>query len=129
MNEDCALTAATQKELSVREWDGEMAIPISEWGKDHFSTLAYLETRCVDNRGWIDNDNMRTNPRRHRKLVGDRRIRMAEIGGTGIEGTEKHPTRLANGVVLPKHDDFDCLNDAVEAGLVEIVAEEDRKPS
>lgn len=104
------------------DYNGVDAIPVSEWDHDHWSTLAYIETRCVDADGVIDNDRMRCNWRRHRKLVGPRQLQ------SGADGAA-HPTRLAAGVLCRKHDDWDCLNDMVAAGFVEIVDEEDRRPA
>lgn len=105
-----------------RPWNEEDPIPMSEWGRDHWSTLAYAETRCVDHGGELANDHMRTNPRRHRKLLGPSKLFY------GIEGPG-YPTRLISGAVIVRHDDWDCLNDAVAAGLLEVLSEVDRKPS
>jgi len=66
-------------------------VAMSEWGKDHWSTLAYLETCVVDNHGYLDN----------------RRLRGAD---------ERYPTRLREGT-LADHSDYDCLSDFVAAGL------------
>ena len=79
-------------------------ISIDRWGKDHWSTLAYLETCAVDNRGLIDNRRMRTHPRLHRELVG---ITFGEI-----QDGSQYPTRLREGE-LEKHDDWSCLEDMV----------------
>ena len=90
--------------------DGDAYIPIERWGKDHWSTLGYLETRVVDHGGKIVNRNMRCHPRLHRELVG--------IGfGSEIQDGSAYPTRLKEGVV-EKHDDWSCLEDMVAAGLI-----------
>lgn len=94
------------------EVGGSDYIPMSEWGKDHWSTLAYLETCAVDNLGIIDNRRMRTNPRLHRKLVG-----ISPMGE--IQDGSKYPT-IAKSGNIPKHDDWSCLEDAVAASLVEV---------
>lgn len=91
-------------------WDGESPIPMSEWGKDHWSTLAYVETRCVDHDGKLDGDKMRCNWRLHRTLIGRMQLQ------AGMNG-EKYPTRLRQGDVLG-HDDWSCLEDMVSAGLL-----------
>lgn len=75
------------------KWDGN-AIPPERWGKDHRTTLLYIETRCVDYGGMLDRRNLR------------------------IDSPE-HPTRLADGVDITGHDDLDCIDDFVEAGLVQ----------
>jgi len=68
-------------------------IPVSLWGKDHHSTLLYAETRAVESGG----------------LLGEKHMR--EDGHT-------YPTRLADGSTVYAHDDYDCLNDAVQAGFL-----------
>lgn len=76
----------------------------ASWGKDHWSTLAYLETVCVDQRGQIQNPQMRCNPRLHRTFAHS------------ADGSQ-YPTRLKDGE-LPNHDDWSCLEDAVAFGLL-----------
>lgn len=90
-------------------------IPMSRWGKDHWSTLIYLETLAVECKGLAKpvNARMRTNEKRHPHLVGgDFRFGL----GAGIGGSE-YPTRLKEGEVK-EHDDWDCVDDAIEEGLV-----------
>ena len=67
---------------------------------------------CVTGNGGIPHrDRMRTDQDRHPGLVGPR---MA-ISGLG---NMKYPTRLADGDLLPDHDDWDCCEDLEEAGLL-----------
>ncbi len=92
-------------------------IPINEWGKDHWSTLAYLETLAVDGRdGWAIpvNARMRTNEIRHPHLIGTTGIESDALHGS------KYPTRLKYGEVKG-HDDWDCVDDAIKEGLVKDV--------
>ncbi len=91
-------------------------ISMSNWGKDHWSTLAYLETLAVDNKGIAKPENvrMRTNEIRHPHLLGNTGIPSNALNGSG------YPTRLKDGEVK-EHDDWDCVDDAVEEGLVEDV--------
>lgn len=89
-------------------------IPLTEWGKDHFSLLAYVEVRCVDHKGVLDHDHMRTNVQHHPGLVGPR---VALATNITIE-TFKYHTRLRNGVE-EGHDDWDCFYDLEEAKLIE----------
>lgn len=84
-------------------------IPMSQWGRDHWSTLCYLETRCVDHKGLIEIRNMRCDSERHPIFVHL----------TGPVADIKYPTRLKGGVELKNHDDWDCLDDAKNAGLIE----------
>ena len=90
--------------------EGDDYIPIERWGRDHWNTLAYLETRAVDHGGKIRNANMRTNARLHRHFVG------TEFGNVVQDGSA-YPTRIKEGVIQ-KHDDWSCLEDMIAAGLV-----------
>ncbi len=94
-----------------------MTIEPARWGKDHWSTLAYVETCCVDRSGWLDGDRMRVHVRRHRSFVGHRQ----QMLGPALHA--EYPTILRGGDELPKHDDWDCLADLCVAGLVEILEE------
>jgi len=83
-----------------------MGIPIEEFGKDHWSTFAFLEARCVDDKGVIAIEKMRCDTDRHPGL--------AHMGSG-----RKYPTILRGGKELPDHDDWDCVDDLEAAGLVE----------
>lgn len=83
------------------------AIPMPLWGKDHWSTLAYLETRIVDHSGVLDPRNMRCNtngPHGH----------FAHVANDAC-----YDTRLIGASIQSFHDDWDCIDDMVAAGLVE----------
>jgi len=87
-------------------------VEMARWGKDHWSTLAYIETRIVDYSGEPDRRHMRCDVDRHPGL------------GHHVEGAydgEKYPTKLWNWVELHDHDDWDCLEDAEAEGLLENV--------
>ena len=90
-------------------------IPMSKWGKDHWSTLAYLETLAVERSGLAipENARMRTNEIRHPHLLGTGFM-------VGSMGGSKYPTKLKEGEVKG-HDDWDCVDDAIEEGLIEDV--------
>jgi hypothetical protein len=110
-------------------------VPMSRWGKDHWTVLAFLETRAVDYRGMLDHDRMRCDRGRHPVfyLAKKRVIAM----GTDADGA-RYPTRLktpcpredgAWGTVeLPGHDDYDCLADMIREGLLEAVMPQPRQP-
>jgi len=83
-------------------------IEVKDWGKDHWSTFAYIETRIVDFSGVPNKEHLRCNLKLHPQY-GHR-------GGCA----SKYPTRLREGVAVD-HDDWSCLDDAVEAGLLETV--------
>ncbi len=92
-------------------------IPLSNWGRDHYSLLGYIECRCTDDKGIPDLRHMRSNPARHPSL---------SPRGTGIGGWKpEYSTRLAGHTKeTPKtqlgHDDWDCADDLAAAGLIEI---------
>lgn len=89
-------------------------IPIDRWGKDHWSTLAYIETRIVDHKGRLDMEHMRCDLRLHRSFTNRANI---DCGGS-------YPTILADGSKLDRHDDWSCAEDAVALGLLTIDDEE-----
>lgn len=85
----------------------EKNVPFELWGKDHFSTLGYVETRVVDYNGYLDNRNLRCNPRLHSRFV------------TGLTtGGAKYPTRLKDDAEATNHDDFSCIEDFEAYGLL-----------
>ena len=83
-------------------------IPISEWGKDHWSTFAYIETRIVDYRGEPDREQMRCDPKIHPHYANTANRSFPD---------SRYPTLLKTRGVW-SHDDWSCLEDAVEAGLL-----------
>lgn len=105
-------------------------VPIAEWGKDHWSMLAYIETLCVDSHhdkgvGEIDKRRVRANADRHplhavnATYCGD----WNPDWGTRLAGYwdtlgRKVPTRQ-----IKEHDDWDVLSDMEKAGLVEVISE------
>lgn len=101
-------------------------IPIEQWGKDHWSLLAYVETRCVDYNGALDLRRMTVNPNLYRRAY---RLRFEQFGGhvgeKGAQWTGKHITRLASGFEAPAgHCDRAILDDLAGEGLV-IIHDED----
>lgn len=95
--------------------DNVRTIPMAEFGKDHWSVLAYVETRCVDHSGVVDLIRMRCNSRRHPGL----NARRSEVLDQNDDGTYKYPSILAGGKTEPEHDDWDCFYDLEAAGLIE----------
>lgn len=86
--------------------EGQVCIPMSEWGPDHWSTLVYLETVAVDEGGAINNRRMRCSIDLHPAFVH-------------IPRTREYPTRLRDGAQVLPHDDWSCLEDMVCAGLLQ----------
>ncbi|KKM68377.1 hypothetical protein LCGC14_1461380 [marine sediment metagenome] len=85
-------------------------VPIHKFGKDHWSTFAYIDTRIMDYKGEPDRNHMRTDAKRHPGLTHD----FSDLPD------KEYPTILKGGVELSNHDDWDCLEDCQEAGLLEI---------
>lgn len=94
-----------ERRAAEREAQEPVATLIT-FGKDHWSTFAYIETRIVDHGGVPD--------RRHMRCHGDRHplLALPEQDGRG------HPTRLRDGTELTHHDDWDCLDDLEREGLL-----------
>lgn len=86
-------------------------VPRELWGRDHWSTLAYIETKLVDGNGYrVQFDpRMRQNRRHFRVLAG----RKSE----GIPMSPEHGTSLSDDTYLPWHDDWCCVQDMLKAGL------------
>lgn len=83
-------------------------VPMDQFGRDHWSTLAYLETVAVDHGGRIAFQRMRCDRTRHPHYA---HMPLELEGG-------RYPTRLKGGVERDDHDDWDCLDDLEAAGLV-----------
>ncbi len=97
---------------NLYEAEGNNFVDIGRWGKDHWSTLAYLECRAVDNKGMINNLQMRCDSRLHRHF--------AHVETMGMTDGGKYPTLLQGGIKLEKHDDWSCLEDMVEENLLKV---------
>lgn len=97
-----------EKKLVVDSVKAERSefVAMDKWGRDHWSTLAYVETRCVDHSGKINHRNMRCDPDRH------------PLHAHEATSDNPPPTRLKGGLELSGHDDWDCLDDMEELGLL-----------
>lgn len=112
-----------QQEAREREWDGQSPIGLADWGRDHWSTLAFIECKCVDGAKGVAKltggmlDHMKCNPRRHRGMLGTLSLTV------GPAWDVKYSTELRDGSTVPGHDDWDCVNDMMYAGLIGFVGE------
>lgn len=114
--------------IKTEQWNQE-TVPMERWGKDHWTTLLYLETVAVDRRGEVEAEKMRT-AKRNWRLAG--RVH----GEANIMGKDQYPTRLKpiqaeradfDSVELcDGHDDWECLHDAADLGLLEFSIEDER---
>lgn len=110
----------TEPRVKVETWD-KQPVPQERWGKDHWTTLLYLETVAVDRRGKVEHAKMRTS-RRNWRLAG------IVHGQANIFEKDKYPTRLRPVRVeraaydrvdlIGGHDDWECLQDLADAGLL-----------
>lgn len=75
--------------------DTERIVPPEQWGRDHWSVIAYAFTRAG-------------------RIMEPRRLRL----------NDRYATRLQGGVNLAGHDDLDCLHDAAAAGVLSDVGTE-----
>ncbi len=93
-----------------------LRLPIDQWGKDHWSTFACIETRCVDHKGVLRNANMRTHANRHPLFMAR---------GFASPGDGSRYLTIYKGGELGSHDDWDCLYDMAQVGLLIIVRPKD----
>lgn len=99
-------------------------IPLTEFGSDHWSTLAYLETVMVEYGEYqVDLDpRMRTN-RRHYRLLAERNHLARHVGAKWkmVRAMQsENGSRLSNGSTLDNHDDWDCVEYLISAGVLTV---------
>lgn len=102
-------------------------VAVAEFGKDHWSLLAYVETRCVDaaqGMGRLERSRMRCNPQSHPLLSAGAPWR-AHYGSRlrgffDFEQRSDPEKAAAAGLLLLDHDDWDCLDDLQAAGLLQV---------
>jgi hypothetical protein len=97
-------------------------IPPQDWGKDHWSTLAYLETVMVDCGGFqVGRDpRMRANRRNFRvmaEMCPNPQRAGLNTASRAVAMDRSNGSRLRDGSVVDNHDDWCCVQDMAEAGL------------
>ena len=100
-------------------------IPMAAWSKDHWSTLAYIETVMVECGGFqVGSDARMRSNRRNFRVMGQCPKPSRPNGRATLAMTMRpeHGTRLANGQVLENHDDWACLQDLANEWLFTCVA-------
>lgn len=88
-------------------------VPPELFGRDHWSTLAYIECKLTDDNGYSVrfDARMRQNRRHFRILPGG--------GLHGIPMPVGEGSRLADGTFLRGHDDWNCIQDMLHLGWFE----------
>lgn len=99
-------------------------IPPEFWGKDHWTTLAYVESVMTDCGGFQlgADSRMRTNRRNFRvmsEFPTPKRSGSETFGATGFYPSQS-PTRLNNDTDVEGHDDWNCLEDMAAIGLFDV---------
>ena len=92
-------------------------ISIEQFGKDHWSLLAYAHC-CVADGSALKPAKMRTNITTH-PLVGENCFKWNQDWGTRLHGF--FDSRAAE-LQLSEHDDWDCLEDLEREGLINILS-------
>ena len=88
---------------------------IETFGKDHWSLFAYIATRVADYGGKLDLVHLRIkNPALQQNRLGP--IAWKPEYGTRLKGYWNKGT--PEKFLILNHDDFDCLDDLEEAGLI-----------
>lgn len=82
-----------------------------DFGKDHWSLFAYIETRCVDHGGILDKLHLRI---KNSVVKHPTNMGWKPQYGTRLSGYFKDNSRQ-----LKNHDDLDCFDDLEEAGYIE----------
>lgn len=97
-------------------------VPLANFGKDHWSTLAYMETVMVDVGGFqIGADARMRSNRRNFRVMNELCPRPHRVKQTGklamVMDREKHGSLLKDGTVATNHDDWCCIQDMAEVGF------------
>jgi hypothetical protein len=116
--QDCELAKSTAAERRKARRAPDGPVPIEHFGKDHWALLGYISAIWMDG-GAPDRRRMRCNPKRHPHLG---------VAGQHDDG-DRYPTQLRGGKVRAAHDDWDCADDLVCAGLLEAVGDDLQRPA
>lgn len=95
-------------------------VPIDKWGKDHWSTLAYIETVMVESAGFqVGFDGRMRQKRRHFRIMQEEcpRPKRPRRCNQGIPMSPEQGSRLNDGTSIEGHDDWDCVQDMAVEGL------------
>jgi hypothetical protein len=99
-------------------------VPIENFGADHWSTLAYAETVMVECAGFqVGYDPRMRQGRRHYRVMYEqcKRPKRPNNPSMGMVMDDKYSTPLKDGTVISGHDDWHCIQDCVNAGLLGVI--------
>ncbi len=119
----------------------DVLIPPVLWGKDHWTTLAYITLSIIDYSAHggcqVGYDpRMRHNRRNFRVLAAENpyppQRNQGKHAHTPCHGhepmAEEHSSRLRTGKLARGHDDWDCIQDMVGMGLFNLMGPEEMVP-
>lgn len=89
-------------------------IPVADWGRDHWTTFAYLAHVIVNEQGQPNILKMRCDRDLHPVLAGSHVMRSQKKYPTQLRRNPDGTRRLQE-----DHDDWSCCEDFAEVGLVE----------
>jgi hypothetical protein len=97
-------------------------IPGSYWGRDHWTTLAYIETVMTDLAGFqVGADPRMKSNRRNFRVMSQQCAKPKRASNQGcamaLVMEPQHATKLNDGQQIPNHDDWACVQDMAAEGL------------
>lgn len=109
----------------------ENYIPMSNWGKDHWSCLGYIESVITECSGFqVGSDARMRQGRYHFRIMFEEcpHPRRPSKAPFAIPMEPKHGSRLKDGSFVEGHDDWHCVQDMANEGLfVEMVGDVEPK--
>ena len=103
----------------MKTFSQDEIVPMEFWGKDHWSTLAYVETVMVEHAGFqIGSDARMKSNRRNFRVMREQcpRPKRTNHAFGGIVMNPEHSSVLRNAASV-NHDDWCCVQDMAAAGL------------
>lgn len=99
-------------------------VPMEKWGKDHWSTLAYIETRIVDYKGKLEPLHMRPDGNSYPTILkGNNQNEIDEIQARATAGEPVVVPDPIDRTELKGHNDWDCAADMFALGLIDLEGE------
>ena len=105
-------------------------IPMTSWGKDHWSTLAYFQSINIDYAGFqVGFDpRMRQNRRHFRVMMALQPTTKHNKSSNGVVMADEYGSRLKDKSIVDGHDDWMCIQDMAQEGLFTVPDAEDIEP-